>query len=678
MDGPGCGLHRCCARSSRTDRVSRVSHRIDWIVAAALLCVGAWWGGHAVRAFEATGGAPSFYQSEFAPAVMFACGQGLRNPDATTGAVLAPFLDRRADRVSCADLPRAAGNGALDAFQNTQRYLEMTVGATWKVVGVSWSRLAALNGLLFGLVAALTYGIYRLALGRCLALAGMVPVFLSTPNLDLVPHLRDYAKGPFLLAAIGIMGALVVRRRSARAVVALCALAGAIVGFGLGFRTDLMIAAPPFVLVAAFLVPDAPRRVRAAAVAAFVTSFVLLALPLITQYSRGNNIGPVALLGLTAPFDAALRVQPSIYEYGGQYNDSLAFSIVNSYVVRIEGRHDGVDLATPEQASASMAYLFALARIFPADIVTRVLTACRTTVRYFLDSSLAAPSWLRSPTLRAVYRVRGAVSWRLAPLAVPAIVLATLLVAANSMRAAWLIVVVWLTFAGAAAIQFHERHFFYLQFVPWMVFGFLVQAGVDARDPARRASADWRQAAAFALIVAAACSAAVLATRVYQQRSATALFGRYLAAPRSPVALVARTADGSRVRLTADGWAAALPANAPRVATRFVALQFRDRECGAAVLPVRLRYESTLPELDFSETVSVPLGAPSDPSSMLVFPAFDRPGDSSRFRGLEVSSALAGCVERAFEVHGLDRESVLLTTWFSADWRSRPLYQRMQ
>lgn len=657
--------------------MTRASQHVDWVVAAVLLCIGTWWGDRAVRSFEAIGGAPSFYQAEFAPAALFACGQGLRNPDAATAVVLEPFLKMRVDGVSCGQLPRAAGVGGLDAFQNTQRYLELTVGETWRMVGVSWSRLSILNGILFGLVSALTYGIYRLALGRTLAIAGMVPVFLSTPNLNLVPHLRDYAKGPFLLAVIGIMGMLVMRRRGATAIVALSALAGAIVGFGLGFRTDLMIALPPFVVVAACLIPDASFRVRAAAVAAFVTAFVIIALPLLTQYSRGNNIGPVAILGLMSPFDGALRVEPSLYEYGGQYNDSLAFSIVNSYAVRVQGRHQGVDLATPEQASASMAYLFELGRTFPADVVTRILAACRTTIRYFLDSSLEPPAWLHASAFPAIYRVRGAVSWRLAPLAIPAILLGTILVSTVTPRAAWLIVVVLLTFAGGSAIQFHERHFFYLQFVPWMVFGFLVQAGLDARDPGRRAQVHWRRGAVFAMAVGATCGAAVWATRVYQQRSAATLFAGYAAAPREPIALVAHAAADDRVRLTTDMWMAPLPSGSPRVATRFVAVRLNGRTCGATALPITLRYTSSLPELDFSETVTVPLDDKAAPSTLFV-PAFDRPDDSSRFRGFEVARAHAGCVDGVFDVHGLERAPVLLTTSLPPGWSSRPLYQRMR
>ena len=78
---------------------------------------------------------------------------------------------------------------------------------TWKITGVSWSRLVILPGALFGAVAALTYGVLRLGLSRVLALLALVPSVISTPNFMIVPQLRDYAKGPFLLATILLMGA---------------------------------------------------------------------------------------------------------------------------------------------------------------------------------------------------------------------------------------------------------------------------------------------------------------------------------------------------------------------------------------------------------------------------------------------------------------------------------------
>ena len=47
---------------------------------------------------------------------------------------------------------------------------------------------------MFGAVAALTYVLLRLALSRILALGASVAALMSTPNIMLVPQLRDYSR----------------------------------------------------------------------------------------------------------------------------------------------------------------------------------------------------------------------------------------------------------------------------------------------------------------------------------------------------------------------------------------------------------------------------------------------------------------------------------------------------
>jgi len=668
------------------DRIARLSAwpegasgATDLAIAAVILCLGTWLGAKAVQAFRGAGGQPAFYQSEFAPAVMFACGRGLANPDARTASALEAFLSERTDSVNCADLPPPAGTIGLDAFQRTCRYLELTVGSIWKITGVSWSRLAILHGMLFGAVGALSYGLFRLGLTRLWSLLGMVPVLISTPNLNLVPHLRDYAKGPFLLGIMLIMGVLVVYPASVRKAVALAALAGAVVGFGLGFRTDLMIAVLPFVVVVAFLIPALSIRGRATAIATFLACFAVVAAPLLGVYSSGNNIGPVALLGLTKPFDRTLGIRPSIYEYSGQYNDSLIFSIVNSYAVRIEGRRAGVDLATAEHAGASMKYLSEIARTFPADLVTRTLAAVRMTPRYFLESSLDRPAWLDSSVFRTLYWLRGAVSSRLAPIAVLSLVMATIVVSMGNPGAAWLIVVLMGAFAGGSAIQFHERHFFYLQLVPWWAFGFLVQTAMRAPAMVRDITTiHVRRAVLFSLVVAASAGAAVTLTRTYQRRSASELFERYATAPRLPIALETHGAGPERTLLSAPDWLEPLPPASPRVATRFLAVQLRDRACTAEALPLTLRYQAALPELDFSEPVTVRLQRESASPTMFFFAAYDRPDETTRFRGIELASGFSDCIDGVFRVDGLERTALLLTTTLSADWRGAALYQQLE
>src|SRR5262249_52820962 len=153
------------------------------------------------------------------------------------------------------------------------------------------------SGILFGTVAALDYGVFRLGLSRAFALLGMVPMLTSTTNFMLAPHIRDYAKSPFLLAMILIMGLLVCGPPGPRRVLALSALAGAVVGLGVGFRTDVFVAIPPFLVTAALLLPSgASARLRGIAVATFTISFLLVARPVLGGYSQGSNTGHIILL----------------------------------------------------------------------------------------------------------------------------------------------------------------------------------------------------------------------------------------------------------------------------------------------------------------------------------------------------------------------------------------------
>ena len=110
-------------------------------------------------------------------------------------------------------------------------------------------------------------------MSRALSLVGMVLALMSTANLMIEPQLRDYAKGPFLLAVMLIMGLLVVGPAGRRRAIALSAPAGAVIGLGLGFRTDLMVAVLPPLLTVALLMPaKVAVRTRVLAIAAFPAS----------------------------------------------------------------------------------------------------------------------------------------------------------------------------------------------------------------------------------------------------------------------------------------------------------------------------------------------------------------------------------------------------------------------
>jgi hypothetical protein len=676
------------AEPVRIERRKAALGTADGVIAAAIFCAAVALGAYAVMAFRAGGGAQYFYQAEFGPAVMMACGRGFLNPETDKVPALAAFLSQQTDALDCAGLPPAIPLNDLDPYQRVSRYLELTVALIWKMTGVSWSRLVILPGVLFGAVAALNYGVFRLGLSRVLALLGMIPILMSTGNLMLVPHVRDYAKGPFLLSVILIMGLLVAGATDQRRAIALSALAGAVVGLGLGFRTDLLTAFPPFLITVAFLLPRTVSiRARAAAIAIFLVSFGIVASPILAGYSKGSNTGHVVLLGLMKPFDQPLRIEPSIYEFGSQYNDSLAFALINSYAVRVEQRNVGDNIGTAEYDRTALKYLGNVATVFPADLVTRTLAATRATPRFFLDYLLYPPTQVQSEFGRMLYRIRARIWSRLAKVTVVAIAAATILIGMVNPRAAWLVVVVMIGFAGASAVQFNERHFYYLEVVPWWAFGLLAETGLRAPVLWQKLTmVHVKRAAIICGIVSAAAGSVIAASRIYQQRAAARLLESYETAPRRPLSVRRRAVGNGQTLITTEEWQMPLPPDLPRVVTRYLRVQFRDDLCGPSNLPVTIRYQAIRPELDFSEPIAVRLNhEPSVPTTLffatydrLFLAARDRGKEAARFRGIEVAADRVHCVDRLFQVESIDRTPLLLTTILMKDWRHERLYQRLR
>jgi hypothetical protein len=632
-----------------------------------------------VQLFRQAGGEEYFYQPEFGPAVMMACHRGLVNPDVRNAPVLAAFLAGKTDGIACADVA-SVPTTSMSQFQAGSLYLEGAVGLTWMATGVSWSRIALLDGALFGAVAALTYGVLRVALRRVLAVVTLVLSVTSTPNLMLVPQLRDYAKGPFLLAVILIMGVLVVGPADRRRAIGLSALCGGIVGVGVGVRTDVFIAVVPFLAAVALLLPRAVSiRTRAIAVAAFVAAFLAVALPVFRGYTHGGNTGHVVLLGFAPDFGRILRIEPSIYEVIGLYNDSYGFSTINGYGNRFENRRAGSDLSTADYDRAAVGYLRQIALTFPADIVIRAVAAMRVLPRYFLDSSLYPPIQLQSRWVESLYGLRNRIWWRLAPLAFVALVAATFAVALVSTRAAWLIVLVMFGFGATAAVQFHERHFYYLEFLPWLAFALLAETAIAVATGRREATREQLRSAALVLIVVAAGTAAVIvSTRAYQQRTAERLFERYQQATHTPLSLEARPAGENRTLFAAKEWLAPLSADAGRVFTRFLSIRLNDVRCDARPLPVTIRYDAKEADADLSQQIDVPVRPHAGRPTELFVPVYDRADESIRFRGVEVPSDRAGCFDAVDRVDGLEHAPLLLTTILAADWRQERLYQRLR
>jgi hypothetical protein len=192
------------------------------------------------------------------------------------------------------------------------------------------------------------------------------------PSRLAIPYLRDYAKAPFILGLMLLMARLAIGPMKPRRVLAHAGAFGALLGLGFGFRNDLLICAPPFTAVVLFCVPGhswAHLRLKMAALTLAALTFTIAAWPILTAYRGGSNTGHVALLGLMTNFDRPLGINGSLYDWGYTYRDGFAAVTINSYSVRAHGRF--VRYLSPEYDRAMVEYILQIARVWPADIVTR-------------------------------------------------------------------------------------------------------------------------------------------------------------------------------------------------------------------------------------------------------------------------------------------------------------------
>ena len=84
-------------------------------------------------------------------------------------AAMTAFLSQQTDRFVCSAIPRDARLGTEDLYQGAWRYLIVVVGTAWRVLGISWSGMGPLFGVLFAATIAAAYGIFRLGMGRSIA-----------------------------------------------------------------------------------------------------------------------------------------------------------------------------------------------------------------------------------------------------------------------------------------------------------------------------------------------------------------------------------------------------------------------------------------------------------------------------------------------------------------------------
>jgi hypothetical protein len=648
---------------------------VEAAIAASLFAAAAWWGARYDRASLAAGRRPSYYQNYFEPAVMLACGHGFA---VATTAVRPPALDdflfARSDRFDCSSLPPGLPLTTHGEYQYAWFYLMVTVGLAWSILGISWSGLAPLFGLLFGLVVVLGYALFRVAAPRAIAAIGAVALMVSSVHLIDLPHLRDYAKAPFVLALVLLLFWMVRRPLRPRALLALAVLYGAVLGIGYGFRTDLLADIPPFVITLVLFLPDGVfrrLRLKAAALVLAATAFVGAAWPALHYVvTSGGCQWHVVLLGLSTPFNDELGIRPAFYQWLPAYSDALTYTAVNSFWDRTRAP-ETIQYCSPEYDKASAAYLTAIVTRFPADMLTRALASVRRIVELPYAWRAAPLPGLAPP----LYAVRGVILAVLARAAVPIAWAAVIVLGASSLRLGLFALFFLVYFAGYPALQFATRHYFHLEFIGWWALAFLGWRGVlalrgrGAGTPVTRA--EWRAfgrgALRFAVIAAALVMVPAATLRAYQGRQVDSLTRTLLDAPRVPLALTTGP-DGHQLVLAGGTIAGVDPAVDP-MRTAYLDIHIDLRACPAGV-SLRLLYDRSRPEFDFSGPI-VATPPETVPDRVLV-PVY------RYFRGLDPGAAPPACISDVERLAGVQGLPLLPVLTLPADWRALPFRQSIR
>ena len=632
-----------------------------------------------------------FYQNTYAPAVMSACGKGFVQPRPEPES-MAAFLEQKSDSFDCRDIPSDIISAGPGFFHIGHRNLMLTVAFWWRMFGVSWGSLASLYGLLYGISAGFAYLLFRTVVKRSLAI-GLVCVFiLSPPQLFNLPHLRDYAKAPFMLGAIAVIAWLLKGELSRTGRISVSAITGLFIGIGIGFRIDLIVLVPLIIIVILFFQPESffsNLKSRVGCMVAFLACFIIAATPILINLSGGSNLPHLIVLGLMGEFDQRLGLDPAFYELGYHYLDLYANTIVNAYAYL--GGYTGTTISYPSQLydKTGVEYIIDVFINYPADIFARYLaaiwrilhlpiTAAVTfeDVYFFYDNY--RPDWLMSFVHSRIWDIVLSAS----------LLASALLLARRSIKLLVGTIFVITYLCGYPFLQFGVRHYFFLQVIGLWLFGLCIQGyrpnsirkWITKVRTASLTQAQYWKSHCFAEVLFIVKAAAVVfglpfvvlcLLRVYQAGHLEAIFDAYSSLPTKPVATEQQIGPaGQRVlRLTE-------PKNMNKngqkdvIQTMYLSAVFDSRQCGKDSVHVCFKYDGADQTYAFTQCKSLGI----DAQTRVVFPAYFRPNLLS-FVGMQMPQEDFSCLT---SLQRLTAEPILripLTLTLSESWKELPRYR---
>jgi hypothetical protein len=534
-----------------------------------------------------------------------------------------------------------------------QRYFHVALYEWFRLVGRSIEGFITFQSLSYAATCVIAYLIFRLGMGRVVALVCAAAMVWSPSHLAMAGLPVEYAKAPWVLAAVWLCGVIVLRGAAHRPLAWPAAALGLVTGVGIGFKPDLIAVVPLAVLTPA-LFAGGRRRQSLTAALLVATGVAVGGGSMLYRSFLGPNGSafPIQVIGGQDWQTESLHATNSFYDYGVTWDDTYVDEMINSYGRRVLGITARLRFFTREMQRVANHALVDLWTTFPGDLVLRVIAAVFRVL------------WLNGLS--------------------PLVALAGLFVVlCRDRRQGWFVLFATVYLGASVSLVFQRRHIFHLEFVPWWLAGVVAQAVLLAAAPLREAicERDWSgvwgardrlvkpaSGAALSLaLVGAGTWGLLTAARQVQQARMIRLVDHYVQMPREPHRVTSTGAAAGNVSLRIDALTAADNA--------YLIVAFQCRERG--VIRVASKYAPPIADWsNWNRDFSVICVDAGQESTMMV-PVY-QPGAAYRFDRLVMSEVDAASIVSVSTM----RTDPSVTLWpdllLPADWRARRWFETMK
>ncbi len=611
-------------------------------------------------------GSQKFYQEIFAPAVLSACGKSFKDLSPSDPVPqLVNFLETKTQSFSCEYLPKTLKLIPLSRFQVDEYYLLRAVSLVWKTFGVSWPNLYILNALLFAIALIALYGILRLGMGNVFALFGVAVFVYFGHSQAFLPQLRDFCIVPFIFIFIYLFALLTRLPFKISTLLLITVAAGAVMGIGLGFRDDMFVYMPLFIITVLFFMPVELTKklgIKLLAIAIYLALIVILVSPLYTKNKQTNNNFHLILLGLSNYVNFSLGVKNSpIYTMVYKYSDQFITSVMQAYAYTIYHVFPLVYMRGL-YGNFTLLYSLEIFKNFPADIFIRTIAS--------ITNVIDITQHLHESTIFYILRFTS-IAWT---------ILGILVIRIFSLRLAIFVGLLVLFLGSYPVLQFEIRHVFYLLMIPIWILGFLAQSFVlyiTSKQLRQSVTISWRSLAIFLMVPILSFGLIYYLAVTYQHYNLVKLFKHYEAAKLSPVRIKKITHKGlvSSIKLEPNitsGDIAKLG-----VKYGYLVAELDSKHCSYNPVMMQFQYE-------VSPGYNKNLGAYGYTLFTLVnvkgitktfVPIYDT--DFSHFSGVQIPTQQLGCIKKFYRVDNLAQYPLQLVVTLPKGWQKAKLHQKI-